>query len=90
MEIIRALQGQIITCVGVLVTLALLSGYIRRTPEVSQESKKIVTRVWLGLSLLVIFVFGWFVLTFMSVNNVPRQVIDRDLVEKQADQFKNR
>lgn len=88
-DFLRSIQGPLITVVGLLVVFAIVALFVKRVPGMAIYHETI-NRIWWGLSVLVVAVFLWFLMTFTVVNQTPRSTIDRSITEEQTDSFKER
>ncbi len=83
MDFIRFLHAPLLSAIGGLILLFVITYFILKYVDEEFKPKIRFVRDWLALGLIAMFV--WFAISAASVNEVPRKVIDRSVVNDRAD-----
>jgi hypothetical protein len=85
MDFVRFLQGPLLGTFGFLILVLVVAHFAKKIDGVDDKGKITINRVRNGLSLVAVACLAWFAFSAAAVNEVPRNVIDRSVVDERAD-----
>ena len=82
MGFVRLLHGPILGLIPAIVILIVIFGAILKYGNLTDSEKAGVRKARTWILILVVIGFGWYALKMAAVNETPRAVIDRSVVEE--------
>ena len=91
-DFIRINHAAILSLVGILVFLTIVWHFVKKflIAELDTEAVQLGGRIFKTIVILIVIGFGWFLIAQASVNNTPRQVIDRSVLQEQTRDINHR
>jgi uncharacterized membrane protein SpoIIM required for sporulation len=91
MDTIRIILPALITLIFSLLFIWLIVSIVKKNiPDDAKEVKPIVSKIAWILTILILFFSVWWIVSLLSVNNVPRSTIDRTLNNQMRNSFEDR
>ena len=91
MVTIRIILPALITLIFSLLFIWLIVSIVKKNiPDDAKEVKPIVSKIAWILTILILFFSVWWIVSLLSVNNVPRSTIDRTLNNQMRNSFEDR
>ena len=83
MDFVRFLHGPLLGTLGGLILLFVVAHIVLRV--VDEDMKPVIYKGRNWLTVFLLAMLAWFAFTAATVNEVPRNVIDRSVVNERAD-----
>lgn len=87
-DTIRLILPALVSLVFSILLIWILASFLK--PHVDKDAKPLINKFAWFITLIAGFLSIWWLITLLSVNNIPRATIDRTLNDKMRNSFEDR